>query len=173
MLCTKGTISGQLACWCRRRSRTTGRVLIRAKAEEDDSKVSLNPVELGRRSRQAIEDVWFNVTRLTSSRASFTLDDDLGADVSLGDFQTPQAEFTNVLVVGGSGRLGRVVVRKLLLRGYTVRVMCRDRSGDAESLLPATVDICRGDVSDLEACLRAATGMDKVRNAPQPFSLHS
>ena len=32
---------------------------------------------------------------------------------------------TRVLVVGATGRVGRIVVRKLLLRGYTVRALVR------------------------------------------------
>jgi hypothetical protein len=129
-----------------------------------DSKVSLNPVELGRRSRQALEEAWSSITRLSGSRASFTLEDDLGADVSVDEFQSRQARSTSVLVVGGTGRLGRIVVRKLLLRGYNVRVMCRDTNGMAESTLPSGVSIVRGNVGNLKDCLQAVEGMDKVRN---------
>ena len=147
---------------------------VRARAKSDDDKTEapkesranpLNPFELGRRSRQAVDDVWYQLTRMTGSRASFNLEDDLGADVALGEYQAPQAEFTNVLVVGGTGKVGRIVVRKLLLRGYSVRVMCRDSRGDAEASLPASVELYKGDVGDLPACLEACTGMDKVRSA--------
>lgn len=129
--------------------------------KNEETQPTLNPVELGRRSRQAIEDAWQNVTRISTPRASFALDDDLGAGLA-SDLESPEAQFTRVLVVGGTGRVGRIVVRKLLLRGYSVRVMCRDLSDDAASLLPSTVEIVRGDVGDLDACQRAVNGMDKV-----------
>jgi NAD(P)H-binding len=138
-------------------------VLVRATSDdEEDRGVPLNPIKLGRRSRQAIDDAWYQLTRMTSSRASFNLEDDLGSDVTLSDYEAPQAQFARVLVVGGTGKVGRIVVRKLLLRGYTVRVMVRDSAGDAEALLPASVDIFRGDVGILKDCLDACTGMDKV-----------
>ena len=140
-------------------------VLAHASSDEEPRKSerpTLNPIELGRRSRKVIDDAWSTLTRLGSSSASFTLDDDLGADVSSDAFRTPQAEFTNVLVVGGTGRVGLIVVRKLLLRGYTVRVMVRDSGGSAAAMLPASVELFRGDVSHLPDCLAACTGMDKV-----------
>lgn len=129
--------------------------------KKEETQPTLNPVELGRRSRQAIEDAWANVTRISTPRASFALDDDLGAGLA-SDLESPEAQFTRVLVVGGTGRVGRIVVRKLLLRGYNVRVMCRDLQDDATSLLPSSVEILRGDVGDLDACQRAVNGMDKV-----------
>lgn len=129
--------------------------------KKEETQPTLNPVELGRRSRQAIEDAWANVTRISTPRASFALDDDLGAGLA-SDLESPEAQFTRVLVVGGTGRVGRIVVRKLLLRGYNVRVMCRDLQDEAASLLPSSVEILRGDVGDLDACQRAVNGMDKV-----------
>lgn len=157
--------------WCRaslREGASAGRhVRALAKRQKEliekneETQPTLNPVELGRRSRQAIEDAWQNVTRISTPRASFALDDDLGAGLA-SDLESPEAQFTRVLVVGGTGRVGRIVVRKLLLRGYSVRVMCRDLSDDAASLLPSTVEIVRGDVGDLDACQRAVNGMDKV-----------
>lgn len=131
--------------------------------EKKSDDLTLNPVELGRRSRAAIEDAWFQVTRLSTPRASFTIDDDLGAGIAGDDLQPPQAPFTRVLVVGGTGRVGRIVVRKLLLRGYPVRVMCRDLTEDAAHNLPSSAEIVKGDVGNIEDCIRAAKGVDKVR----------
>ena len=37
-----------------------------------------------------------------------------------GEFESPDAASTTVLVAGATGRVGRVLVRKLLLRGYKV-----------------------------------------------------
>lgn len=41
------------------------------------------------------------------------------------EFTIPDAAFTTVLVAGATGRVGRILVRKLLLRGYTVKVRRR------------------------------------------------
>ena len=52
-----------------------------------------------------------------------------------------------ILIAGGTGRLGTLLVRRLVKRGLTVRVMTRapDR---ARHLAAAHVDIVRGDVRD-------------------------
>ena len=156
--------ASKLFCEVKRRQ-----VFVQAKkvseAEEKEADLTLNPVELGRRSRQAIEDAWYQVTRLSTPRASFTIDDDLGAGIAGDDLQPPQAPFTRVLVVGGTGRVGRIVVRKLLLRGYPVRVMCRDLTEDAAQNLPSSAEIVKGDVGNLADCIKAAKGVDKVRFA--------
>lgn len=159
----------RFCCEVERRQVVQRHVLVCAKrvseAEEKEAVPTLNPVELGRRSRQAIEDAWYQVTRLSTPRASFTIDDDLGAGIAGDDLQPPQAPFTRVLVVGGTGRVGRIVVRKLLLRGYPVRVMCRDFADDAAQNLPASTELVKGDVGNIEDCIKAAKGVDKVRFA--------
>lgn len=132
--------------------------------EEKDGDITLNPVELGRRSRQAIDAAWAQVTRLSTPRASFTIDDDFGAGLA-GELQAPQAPFTRVLVVGGTGRVGRIVVRKLLLRGYPVRVMCRDLNDQAASMLPSSAELIKGDVGNMQDCFKACRGVDKVCTA--------
>jgi hypothetical protein len=38
------------------------------------------------------------------------------------EFTVPGAQDTTVLVVGATSRIGRIVVRKLMLRGYNVKV---------------------------------------------------
>ena len=43
----------------------------------------------------------------------------------MAEFEAPQAGNTQVLVVGATGRVGRILVRKLLLRGYKVRAFVR------------------------------------------------
>lgn len=79
---------------------------------------NFDPVTLGRRSRQAFDGVWNQFAKLSSPVSTFE-EDELGvfADASY-DYQTPQAECTTVLVVGATGTVGKVLVRKLLLRGY-------------------------------------------------------
>ena len=62
-------------------------------------------------------------------------------------------------------RVGRVLVRKLLLRGYPVTVLSRSKPGEGSAVgLPSSVDVVVGDVGDRAACQRAIQGIDKVRH---------
>lgn len=123
---------------------------------------SVNPLKLGRKSRQFVDDVWQrvldlgNVVRKTDSSI-----DNVIVGGPLCDFEAPQASYTTVLVVGATGRVGRILVRKLLLRGYTVRALVRD---SAESLdgIPSSVTVVRGDVGQYEKVKEAMEGVNKV-----------
>ena len=53
---------------------------------------------------------------MTSSVDDFMMEDDK-AFIDNSAYETPQAAYTTVLVVGATGRIGKVLVRKLLLRG--------------------------------------------------------
>ena len=98
-----------------------------------------------------------------------------------GEFEAPRASETTVLVAGATGRVGRILVRKLLLRGYKVRALVRRRGSgrrkrrgkgtkDAEEAaggvegvrLPQSVQLVFGDLADYAACRRAVEGADKV-----------
>jgi uncharacterized protein YbjT (DUF2867 family) len=71
-----------------------------------------------------------------------------------------------IVAVGGTGRLGRALVPRLLDRGLPVRVLSR---GTVEASFPPEVDVVRGDVrvrSDLD---RAFEGADVVVSAVQGF----
>ncbi|KAA8497699.1 Uncharacterized protein FVE85_5284 [Porphyridium purpureum] len=85
------------------------------------------------------------------------------------DPSSAQSEFDNeeeaplVLVVGATGRVGRVVVRKLLLRGFKVRVMVRNLFSSTLDLLPSSVEFVKGDVRDsIFELQEALSGVDKV-----------
>lgn len=87
----------------------------------------VNPVGLGRRSRQLFDDVWRRLTDLGQLTSSTRPSDEFDYEkVVVGgpmcDFTTPNAELTTVLVAGATGRVGRILVRKLQLRGYKVKV---------------------------------------------------
>ena len=102
------------------------------------------------------------------------------------EFEVADAANTTVLVTGATGRVGRVLVRKLLLRGYKVRALVRQRSSEAggeaagaggettdadggaapEEVLPQAVEQVAGDISDPAACRRAVEGVDKVWGRP-------
>jgi putative NADH-flavin reductase len=66
----------------------------------------------------------------------------------------------------------QVLVRKLLLRGYNVRAMVREKTmqNAVGELLPQKVEVVIGDIGDYKSCRKAMEGVDKVRgwgNVPQ------
>lgn len=64
-----------------------------------------------------------------------------------------------VFVTGATGLAGANICRLLVERGDTVRALAR-ASADTEPLLALGVDVITGDVTDLDAVLRAARGAD-------------
>jgi len=67
-----------------------------------------------------------------------------------------------VLVIGGTGFIGRALVRRLVKDGRGVRVLARDPSGCAREFAEQGVEIARGDFNDLEAVDRALPGITHV-----------
>lgn len=87
----------------------------------------VNPVRLGRRTRQVFDDAWRRLTKLglltSASRPSDEYDfETVVVGGPMCDFRTPNAELTTVLIAGATGRVGRILIRKLQLRGYKVKV---------------------------------------------------
>ena len=97
----------------------------------------LNPVNIGRKSRQFVDGVFKSISGHTQFTRAPSMDEakyelydaDLLSGETLDDYANPNARFTTVLVVGAAGRVGRVLVRKLLLRGYTVKALVRNPAG--------------------------------------------
>jgi len=73
-----------------------------------------------------------------------------------------------VLVAGGTGRLGTVVVERLVARGRHVRVLTRHPERAAH--LPATVDVIQGDVRREGDVERATSGAGVVVSAVHGFA---
>ena len=71
-----------------------------------------------------------------------------------------------ILVAGGTGRLGSLLVTRLLDSGLSVRVLTRDAS-KARRVLPSAVDVSGGDVRDPVAVARAVDGCQVVVSAVQ------
>lgn len=127
---------------------------------------NVNPYELGRQARRAFDDVWGQISSLTTPTKSYVFDDILDPSLSLEE--SSDASDTTVLVVGATGRVGRILIRKLLLRGYKVKALIRLREGIRESKediegLPSAVEVITGDVGELKHCQKALKGVDKVR----------
>ena len=73
-----------------------------------------------------------------------------------------------ILVAGGTGRLGSLLVQRLVAQGKTVRVLTRDiRRADH---LPTDVDVMAGDVRDPASVARAVAGAVTVVSAVQGFA---
>jgi NADH dehydrogenase len=70
----------------------------------------------------------------------------------------------NVLVIGGSGFLGRHVVRQLANEGRQVRVPTRNRERAKELILLPTVDVVKADVHDEQTLERLVSEADAVIN---------
>jgi uncharacterized protein YbjT (DUF2867 family) len=69
-----------------------------------------------------------------------------------------------ILVAGGTGRLGTLLVRRLLDHGLDVRVLTRDPRRAAR-FPPDRVDVVTGDVRDRPSLERATAGVDVVVSA--------
>ncbi|KAL5072256.1 hypothetical protein RYX36_011240 [Vicia faba] len=147
------------------------------KNETDDDKrqqsVSLslddvNPVGLGRRSRQLFDDVWRKfsglgqISRTIRTDDQDTLDALLVREGPMCEFAVPGAQNTTVLVVGATSRIGRIVVRKLMLRGYTVKALVREADEEVLQLLPRSVEIVIGDVGDPTTVKAAVECSNKI-----------
>ncbi|NDP43795.1 MAG: complex I NDUFA9 subunit family protein [Aromatoleum sp.] len=70
----------------------------------------------------------------------------------------------SVLVVGGSGFVGRHIVNRLAAAGHRIVVPTRRRDNARALILLPTVDVVDADVNDAATLLRLARGMDAVIN---------
>uniref|UniRef100_A0A2P2KT36 NAD(P)-binding domain-containing protein n=1 Tax=Rhizophora mucronata TaxID=61149 RepID=A0A2P2KT36_RHIMU len=128
----------------------------------------VNPVGLGRKSRQIFDEVWRKfsglgqISRTTRANDNDALDALLIREGPMCEFAIPGAQDTNVLVVGPTSRIGRIVVRKLMLRGYNVKALVRKADQEVVDMLPRSVEIVIGDVGDPSTLKAAVEGCNKI-----------
>mmetsp|Transcript_42050 Transcript_42050/g.50971 ORF Transcript_42050/g.50971 Transcript_42050/m.50971 type:complete len:677 (-) Transcript_42050:497-2527(-) len=123
---------------------------------------TFNPLKLGRNSRQLFDDVWQRVTQLGGvvQPTMYDVDEIVGGDMC--EYENPLAQYTNVMVVGATGRVGRVLVRKLLLRGYSVSVLVRSASAAEQLPESKALTVVQADLNDEKAVRRALNGCNKI-----------
>lgn len=78
------------------------------------------------------------------------------------EFTIPGAESTTVLVAGATSRVGRIVIRKLQLRGYKVKALVRNSNPETLEMLPRSVQIAVGDLGDPLTLKSAVEGCSKI-----------
>ena len=67
-----------------------------------------------------------------------------------------------VLVLGGTGFLGRALVKRLLADGVALRVLVRNLSGPARALADLGVEVITGDMADTDSVAAALDGIRHV-----------
>jgi len=76
----------------------------------------------------------------------------------------------SVLVIGATGNQGGSVAKSLLPKGYRIRTITRKPdSPAAKRLTEQGVEVMKGDFSDSDSLLKAASGMDTVYAMTTPF----
>ncbi|XVF74893.1 hypothetical protein PTKIN_Ptkin13bG0147100 [Pterospermum kingtungense] len=128
----------------------------------------VNPVGLGRKSRQIFDEVWRKfsglgqISRTTRADEREALDALLIREGPMCEFVIPGAQNTTVLVIGATSRIGRIVVRKLMLRGYTVKALVRKGDQEVLDMLPRSVEVVIGDVGEPSSLQAAVEGCNKI-----------
>ena len=90
--------------------------------------------------------------------------DGMGDEWSLLDGTFDDDDYIpEVLVIGATGAIGRLVVRRMLLSGkFRVRVLVRDLYSNTLNLLGTGVTYCQGDLRNIESLEYAVTDVDKI-----------
>lgn len=128
--------------------------------------VDASPVGLGRRSRQIFDEAWRKFSELGQISRTIRTNDENSLLIQesgpMCEFAIPGAQNTTVLVIGATSRVGRIVVRKLMLRGYSVKALIRNADQEVMDMLPTSVKIVIGDVGDPAALRSAVEGCNKI-----------
>jgi uncharacterized protein YbjT (DUF2867 family) len=130
-----------------------------------------NPFEAGQKLRQTI-DTALALPIPDPQKSQYYLDDRLFVReprASLDPSSTAAAEdfVPEILVVGATGRLGRLLVRQLLVyqplaKRPKVRVLVRDLYTRTLDILGTGVTYCQGDLRKMETLEDAVTDVDKL-----------
>lgn len=148
----------------------------------------INPYNAGKNLRSTVASAFNLASAIASTTSSpadrlppdrraiyynYYLDDKLGLSTAeLKDSLEPSSLWSStsdedyrpeVLVVGATGALGRVLVKRLLLENKVrVRVLVRDLYSNTLNKLGTGVTYCQGDLSNIESLEYAVTDVDKI-----------
>lgn len=147
--------------------------------EKDSLLDIVNPFKAGKKLRQTLESLTQIVGLTQEQKERYYLDDRFQEQGPLFSERNPLIErlersgyVPEVLVVGATGEVGRLVVRRLLLDGrFRVRVLVRDLYSKTLNLLGTGVTYCQGDLANVESLEYAVTDVDKIvfcAGAPRP-----
>jgi hypothetical protein len=153
-----------------------------AKTEEDSNLFDkINPFKVGQNLRQTFDSALTSIALHPKRSSIYYIDDrisELGGSArytsrdSLFERLEQDDYVPEVLVVGATGEVGRLVVRRLLLGGrFRVRVLVRDLYSKTLNLLGTGVTYCQGDLHNLDSLSYALTDADKIvfcATAPRP-----
>jgi len=149
------------------------------KQEKDNLLDIVNPFKVGKKLRQTLESL-SQIGGLTQEQKElYYLDDRFQDQGPLFSERNPllsrltRSDYVpEVLVVGATGEVGRLVVRRLLLDGrFRVRVLVRDLFSKTLNLLGTGVTYCQGELGNIESLEYAVTDVDKIvfcAGAPRP-----
>jgi hypothetical protein len=148
-----------------------------SKIEEKDSNIldRLNPFKAGQNLRNTIDTALASISIPEETKSVYYMDD-LFSSLAEGDIMnrldTPDDYIPEVLVVGATGGVGRLVVKRLLLEGrFRVRVLVNDLYTNTLNMLGTGVTYCQGDLSNIDSLEYAVTDVDKIifcSNPPRP-----
>jgi hypothetical protein len=140
----------------------------------------LNPFQVGQNLRETLGQLTTLGTGLsTKTKQKYYLDDRFLDGSGVLSERNPYLErlekdnyVPEILVIGATGEVGRLVVRRLLLEGrFRVRVLVRDLYSQTLNLLGTGVTYCQGDLGNMESLEYALTDVDKIvfcAAAPRP-----
>lgn len=80
--------------------------------------------------------------------------------------------FNRILVIGGTGLLGRPVVERLTEGGHTVRILTRS-VGKTKGMFGDTVEVAEGSATDIDDVRSAMAGCDAVHINLTPATEHT
>jgi uncharacterized protein YbjT (DUF2867 family) len=127
-------------------------------ADEDGPRSQPRPVA-------AVRDFLAGISRVAGLGRGPLADEEMFAPVRTGEekgFDDDNSDVPEVLVAGATGETGRIVVRKLLLRGYKVRVLVRNLYSSTLDMLGTGVSFVKGDLADYNSLLDCVGDVDKV-----------
>lgn len=90
---------------------------------------------------------------------------DRASRVTMVDTKPP----STVLVIGGTGFIGKVLVKHLRKAGHGVRLLARDPKGVAPELVALGLDIVKGDFTDVSTIRPALEGITHVYHLARGF----